>query len=181
MDWYEAFEESEAEIGNLRAENERLKATTREHDLCVKCSIHAPVSEVERLQDTADDLHGRLIVSEQEVERVKQVLTKELTDALEEVERLRKERDEFNDLYDEAEAEVERLTHDLHEARLNPMQDDEAEVERLRGRVAGLEKALDRAGDRLAQVQPGVTEPWAFDIVPMAEQEIAAALAEEES
>jgi hypothetical protein len=45
----------------------------------------------------------------------------------------------------------------------------QAEAERLR-------TALDRAGDRLAQVQPGVTEPWAFDIVPKAEQEIADAL-----
>jgi predicted RNase H-like nuclease (RuvC/YqgF family) len=53
----------EAEVERLQADNEillrqvhesvdeveRLKATTREHDLCVRCSIHAPVSEVERL------------------------------------------------------------------------------------------------------------------------------------
>ena len=46
----------------------------------------------------------------------------------------------------------------------------------LRDRIAVLEKALNRAGDRLAQVQPGVTEPWAFDIVPEAEREIAEVL-----
>jgi hypothetical protein len=46
----------------------------------------------------------------------------------------------------------------------------------LRDRVAELEAALNRAGDRLAQVQPGVTESWAFDIVPKAEQEIAEVL-----
>jgi len=44
-------------------------------------------------------------------------------------------------------------------------------------RIAELEKALNRAGDRLAQVQPAVTESWAYDIVPKAEQEIADALA----
>ena len=69
-------------------------------------------------------------------------------------------------------SEVERLQKDLpyKESLADVMQENE----RLR-------KALNRAGDRLAQVQPGVTEPWAFDIVPKAEQEIAAALAEEQS
>ena len=53
-----------------------------------------------------------------------------------------------------------------YESTAAELQAAHAEVERLR-------KALDRAGDRLAQVQPGVTEPWAFDIIPKAEQEIA--------
>jgi hypothetical protein len=56
---------------------------------------------------------------------------------------------------------------------------DYSEVKQLRAEVERLRAALHRAGDRLAQVQPGVTEPWAFDIVPKAEQEIAAALGEE--
>jgi hypothetical protein len=51
-------------------------------------------------------------------------------------------------------------------------------AERL-AEAEGLRAALNRAGDRLAQVQPGVTEPWAFDIVPKAEREIAAALADQ--
>jgi hypothetical protein len=46
----------------------------------------------------------------------------------------------------------------------------------LQAEVGRLRAALNRAGDRLAQVQPGVTEPWAFGIVPKAEQEIADAL-----
>jgi hypothetical protein len=50
------------------------------------------------------------------------------------------------------------------------------ERDALEQRVKGLARALDTAGTRLAQVQPGVTEPWAFDIVPMAEREIAEAL-----
>jgi hypothetical protein len=40
----------------------------------------------------------------------------------------------------ESKAEVGRLTHDLHEARLNPMQDDVAEVARLR-RIEELARA----------------------------------------
>ena len=57
----------------------------------------------------------------------------------------------------------------------------EAEAEKVwRGRleheVDRLRAALNKAGDRLAQVQPAVTEPWAYDIVPKAEQEIADAL-----
>jgi chromosome segregation ATPase len=69
---------------------------------------------------------------------------------------------------EEAEAEVERLRAESESYRALAARRG-AEVERLRA-------ALNRAGDRLAQVQPGVTEPWAFDIVPKAEQEIADAL-----
>jgi chromosome segregation ATPase len=59
---------------------------------------------------------------------------------------------------DKALAEVERLRAEVEEQRKFRANAEEivhihkAEVERLR-------EALDRAGDRLAQVQPGVTEP----------------------
>lgn len=54
--------------------------------------------------------------------------------------------------------------------------DARAALRRIRERNTKLEAALNRAGDRLAQVQPAVTEPWAFDIIPKAEQEIAEVL-----
>jgi hypothetical protein len=81
-------------------------------------------------------------------------------------------------LRDVLQPRLSRLRSELEAARVKTDEyaqaytDAKAEVERLRA-------ALNRAGDRLAQVQPGVTEPWAFDIVPKAEQEIADALAEE--
>ena len=74
--------------------------------------------------------------------------------------------------------EVEHLREE--NARLQEqLAEQDARGLRLAEEVEKLRDALNRAGDRLAQVQPGVTEPWAFDIVPKAEREIADALAEE--
>jgi hypothetical protein len=83
-----------------------------------------------------------------------------------------KDREYWQERNAEKETENDRLRKDLARADSDAQALYEAEVERLRA-------ALDRAGDRLAQVQPGVTEAWAYDIIPKAEQEIAAALAEE--
>ena len=49
---------------------------------------------------------------------------------------------------------------------------------RIEARIGTLGRALDRAGTRLAQVQPAidVSCTWALDIVPAAEREIAEAL-----
>jgi chromosome segregation ATPase len=160
--------EALAEVERLRA---RADGTCSKHDdRCHDQAIanfeawQGEIREVERLRQNETWERESRVAAEAEVERLR-----------DEAEYQKKMRKEQLHLRDRAEAEVERLREELRR-QVNVMRvaldEANAEVERLRA-------ALNRAGDRLAQVQPGVTEPWAFDIVPKAEQEIAEALAEE--
>jgi chromosome segregation ATPase len=169
--YHEDCDDADELIDALKKEVERLREA---EEICLKYhNARAKVmQENDRLRAERLQLLADLDAARSEAQKYRA-----------EVERLRAKAEEWHRVANEGvrvmrtqAMEVERLralidkmTGQKFYSRLS---DAEAEVERLRS-------ALNRAGDRLAQVQPGVTEPWAYDIVPKAEQEIADALAEE--
>lgn len=182
--------EAVEKMSELVVENERLRY-----------SIGVKNKAIKQLRDrndwlldngTVGNLEEQLESQKREVKRLRamyEAMKADADDHVREVERLRVRTNvipppmaddggiDYPRWVDELEAEVERLRAEsrlFEEAADNESRQAEtlaAENERLRA-------ALNRAGDRLAQVQPAVTEAWAFDIVPKAEQEIADALEE---
>jgi chromosome segregation ATPase len=173
----------EAEVERLREEceigarrNRTMEETIerlRAHDAQMTTQVVNFKAEVERLRATPNrenpELRQRMVGLAKAIDEEMQPGAREF--ALAAVSDFIDERDALYRKQDELETEVARLRA-YSEAMEHEVSENAKTIERLRA-------ALNRAGDRLAQVQPGVTEPWAFGIVPKAEQEIADALAEE--
>jgi DNA repair exonuclease SbcCD ATPase subunit len=77
--------------------------------------------------------------------------------------------------------ELNRVEHQNAEAFLDTIAEQHDRIAELEAEVERLRAALDRAGTRLAQVQPAIDPActWALDIVPNAEREIVQALKED--
>jgi prefoldin subunit 5 len=173
----EVIREDSKQIGELQAEVERLRATpNRENPELRQRMVGLAKAIDEEMQPGAREF-ALAAVSDLIDER--DALYRKQDELEAEIERLRAYSEAMEHEVTENAAEVERLQEIVRVGFAAQERADYEAIEMLKAEVERLRAALNRAGDRLAQVQPGVTEAWAYEIVPKAEQEIADALAEE--